>query len=148
MKFTRIYLTQKAIFKHAEYAELYEARSDAKHTSGRFCDFCGFCVKNIVSVKFTRIYLTQKAIFKHAEYAELYEARSDAKHTSGRFCDFCGFCVKNIISVKFTMTQSPCKGARKSLESRPRRSLDAGYLSPNRNPSRGEFSRNILQSGV
>ena len=31
--------------KHAEFAELYEARSDEKFVSDRFCDFSVFCVK-------------------------------------------------------------------------------------------------------
>ena len=33
------------IFWHAEFAELYEARSDEKFVSDKFCDFSVFCVK-------------------------------------------------------------------------------------------------------
>ena len=32
-------------FWHAEFAELYEARSDEKFVSDKFCDFSVFCVK-------------------------------------------------------------------------------------------------------
>ena len=39
-----------AFLRHAEYAELYESRSDAKFASNKFCDFCGFCVKQIASI--------------------------------------------------------------------------------------------------
>jgi hypothetical protein len=38
------------LFLHAEYAELYEARCDADFESKKFCDFCGFCVKQIASM--------------------------------------------------------------------------------------------------
>ena len=34
------------LFWHAESAELYETRSDAKFASGRFSVFCDFCVRN------------------------------------------------------------------------------------------------------
>ena len=33
------------IFWHAEFAELYEARSDEKFVFDKFCDFSVFCVK-------------------------------------------------------------------------------------------------------
>ena len=36
-----------AILFHAEFAELYEAQSDALFMSGRFSGFCDFCVRNI-----------------------------------------------------------------------------------------------------
>ena len=36
-----------AILFHAEFAELYEAQSDALFTSGRFSGFCDFCVRII-----------------------------------------------------------------------------------------------------
>ncbi len=36
-----------AILFHAEFAELYEAQSDALFTSGMFGVFSGFCVRNI-----------------------------------------------------------------------------------------------------
>ncbi len=37
----------RAILFHAEFAELYEAQSDALFMSGRFSGFCDFCVRNI-----------------------------------------------------------------------------------------------------
>ena len=41
------YVKRKAtLFSHAEYAELWESRSDNEIASGRFSIFSGFCVRN------------------------------------------------------------------------------------------------------
>ena len=64
------------IFWHAEFAELYEARSDEKFVFDKFCDFSVFCVKQKKRI-FAGNYITMNSKKFHINSVEQLSEVSD-----------------------------------------------------------------------